>query len=240
MLTKPKITILSLLIIAILSLVPIITASEDFFLDSNDDLLFPEGSLEESTQYSYDPYYYTYDDSPDAPELNNIPYLNTEPEESEYEEDMFVYDPYHDPIDFDDPFDAPGDDIPEIAPEDIPTAPQPTEKEPDLPAIKEDGYSIRITGTRMPSKITAGDQLMFKIYVKNTGKSIDHMKITLVNQELALRDSIGPIDLDRGDKASKTLLLDFPFKVQPGYYYLRITVHADGIDRVIYRDIYVA
>jgi hypothetical protein len=225
MLRKPKLTILSILLIAMLAVTPLISAfdafddffTEDSFMTDDDNFVFEDNQ---------DFWVYFPDDGDFIFE--------------DLDEDLFLDDPFEDPFIFDDPLDVPGDDMPELAPEDVPGLPEP-EPEPDVPVIiRGKDYSIQITGTRMPSEINAGDQLLLHVYVKNTGrKNIDNLEITLINQELALRDNVGPMDLKRGDRESRMLLLDFPYKIESGYYYLRINVHADSIDRVIYRDIYV-
>jgi len=285
MLSKPKLTILSVIIVAMLLAVPMINAFDDVFSDyslydpiwtedsSLVDPIFSNGIEYDNFAFSGDSYDYDleYSDSEDL-------YLSvTEPDYNDYdvdgldiddtdavfdgvnnnnhnsasdstasnEDDGFLWDnPFEDPMTFDDPFDVPGDDIQDIGDNDIPPAPtsnpEPIPGPGPVPTINENGLNIQITGTRMQSEINPGEQLMLKIFVKNNGKEkIEDMKIVLVNQDLALRDSIGPMDLKRGAKASKTLLLDFPEGIEPGYYYLRINVHASGIDRVIYRDILV-
>lgn len=289
MLSKPKLTILSIMMVAMLLAMPAINAFDDVFTDYSlyDPIWTEDSSLTDPVfsngiesnefsfsdgSYGYDDYELVYSDSEDlyleATDRDYTDYDsegldiddtdavfdgvnnnynsasdNSNANRDAADEDDFLWDnPFEDPMNFDDPFDVPGDDIQDIGDDDIPSQPG-TNPEPTPgpgPTINEDGLSIQITGTRMQSEISPGEQLLLKIYVKNNGKEkLEDMKIVLVNQELALRDSIGPMDLRRGERASKTLLLDFPQGVEPGYYYLRINVHADGIDRVIYRDIRV-
>ncbi len=286
MLSKPKLTILSIMIVAMLLAVPMINAFDDVFTDyslddpiwtedySLTDPVFSNGVESDESAFSDDSYNYDlasdsedlylgateqdyeeYDregldiDDTDA-DVNDNNYDSTSADSNAdntaADEDDFLWDnPFEDPINFDDPFDVPGDDIQDIGDDDIPATtpasnPEPTPGPAPGPADEEDGLSIQITGTRMQDEIRPGDQLLLKIYVKNNGhEDLDNMKIVLVNQELALRDSMGPMHLANGERASKTLLLDFPQGIEPGYYYLRINVHADGIDRVIYRDVRV-
>lgn len=287
MLSKPKLTILSIMLVAMLLAVPMINAFGDAFTDyslndpiwtedySLTDPVFSNGVESDEPAFSDDSY--NYDLASDSEEDSEDLYLSvTEQDYIEHDsegldiddtdadvnddnynsaldaddtaanDDDFLWDnPFEDPLNFDDPFDVPGDDIQDIGDDDIPAStpapfPEPTPGPVPGPADDEDGLSIQITGTRMQSEISPGDQLLLKIYVKNNGKEkLEDMKIVLVNQELALRDSIGPMDLNKGERASKTLLLDFPQGIETGYYYMRINVHADGIDRVIYRDIRV-
>jgi len=287
MLSKPKITILSIMIVAMLLALPMINAFDDIFTDGSlyDSIWTDDISLSDpvfANDYSLtDPIfsddsdfdgdvfsgnYYNYDldysDSEDlylsVTEHDNTNYdadglylddnYNSALDASDSDEnaDDFLWDnPFEDPLTFDDPFNIPGDDIQDIGDQDIPSSaprsnPEPTPGPGPIPTINENGLNIQITGTRMQSELSPGEQLMLKIFIKNNGKEkIEDMKIVLVNQDLALRDSIGPMDLKKGAKASKTLLLDFPEGIESGYYYLRINVHADGIDRVIYRDILV-
>ncbi len=221
---NPKtLTIISIFLIVMLITTPLLVFSWDDYYYEPYDYYYYE---------PYDDYYYEpYDDYYYEPAPEVVETLVVAPEpiiEWTYDD----FDPIFDPVDTD------YSHYPDIGPEDFPTF-EPEEKEP-IPTIQEEGLSIQITGTRMPNEINAGDQLLFRLYLKNNGKDhIDNLKITLVNQELALRDSVGPLDLRRGHRASKILLLDFPYEIQPGYYYLRINVHANGLDRVVYRDIYV-
>ncbi|MBW2968735.1 hypothetical protein KY304_00060 [Candidatus Woesearchaeota archaeon] len=235
---NPKIlTITSIFVLVMLITTPFLVSSMS---DYYDDYYYEPYDNNYYEPYD-DTYYELYDDTYYEP-YDNYYILSEEPEVEAVEAIAEPAEPIewtYDDFDYIfDPADTDYSHYPYIGPEDFPTF-ESDEEEP-LTTIKEKGLRIQITGTRMPSEINAGEQLLLRVYLKNNGdEHIDNLKITLVNQELALRDSVGPLDLRKGHKASKILLLDFPDSIQPGYYYLRINIHANGIDRVVYRDIYV-
>jgi len=220
---------ISILLVAIIAMPAAVFSWDDVYYDNYDDVYYDAFD---------DVYYDNYDNviyqAPEEPAVKT-----KEPTATTTQTEDWTYD-YFD--DAGDPQDVPWSDYPDPLPSPTPAPfPEPTPGPAPGPTDSESGLSIQITGTRMQSEISPGDQLLLKIYVKNNGKEkLEDMKIVLVNQELALRDSIGPMDLKRGERASKTLLLDFPQGIEKGYYYMRINVHAaDGIDRVIYRDVRV-
>jgi len=103
----------------------------------------------------------------------------------------------------------------------------------------DDEISIRILSTRFPAQTQSGEFLPLRIRIENTGtKNLDDVKVAVVNQELAIRSSIGPFDLDKHEDQTKTLYLDIPEYTPEGEYYLRFTVTSNGNTRkVIHRDI---
>ncbi|MBW2996346.1 PKD domain-containing protein [Candidatus Woesearchaeota archaeon] len=88
--------------------------------------------------------------------------------------------------------------------------------------------------------VNAGDTVILKTYVENIGEDdLEDLHITAVIQELAVRDNVGPFDLDEGDEESKNLYLEIPEYAEPGIYDIRITYSNDLLRRVIYREITV-
>lgn len=230
----------SIFLVLALAMPAAVLSWDDIYYDDFDDAYYD--NFDDAYYDNYDDAYYdNYDDvfyqapEPVAPA--------EEPEAAAPPADDWTYD-YFD--DISDPQDFPWSDYPDPLPTPAPPTPAvpgptPGPEPGPGPSDEEAGLSIQITGTRMQDELSPGDQLLLKIYVRNNGnEKLENMKIVLVNQELALRDSMGPMDLRKGERTSKTLLLDFPQGIEPGYYYLRINVHADGVDRVVYRDVRVS
>ena len=109
-------------------------------------------------------------------------------------------------------------------------------EEPD-----DDGKSIgiKILSTRFPIQSATGEPLFLKIRIENDGtENLEDVKIAVVSQDLGIRTSAGPFDLDSKDDVTKTLLLDIPADAPEGNYFLRFTITSNGnTRRVVYRDI---
>jgi hypothetical protein len=119
--------------------------------------------------------------------------------------------------------------------------PQPTpQPEPNAPTKSEqEGVSLKILSTRFPFAGSAGSTVPIYITVENNGdEKLEHTTITVLNQELAMRTSIGPFDLGKGKDASKMLLLKIPDNAPEGTYMLRFTISSNGqLSRVVYREL---
>ncbi|MFP4403222.1 MAG: collagen binding domain-containing protein [Candidatus Woesearchaeota archaeon] len=88
--------------------------------------------------------------------------------------------------------------------------------------------------------VSAGDSLVINMVVKNTGDTrLNDLKIAAVMNDIAVRDSIGPFNLNNDYDTMRALYLDIPEYVDPGVYPLRITISGEDIRRVVYRDVIV-
>ncbi|MEM4264024.1 MAG: hypothetical protein QW666_03985 [Candidatus Woesearchaeota archaeon] len=119
-------------------------------------------------------------------------------------------------------------------------APQPApQPEPSPPTKLEEGVSLKILSTKFPFTATAGSTVPIYLRIENNGnEKLENTKITIINQELAIRTSTGPFDLGKGRSASKMLLLKIPENTPEGTYMLRFTVSSNSqIRRVIYREL---
>ncbi|MBN2458426.1 hypothetical protein JXB31_04830, partial [Candidatus Woesearchaeota archaeon] len=110
---------------------------------------------------------------------------------------------------------------------------------------KKDEYGIFISSINFVNPggefISPGEEINMRISLKNSGDfDLENVKISVVSLELGERASAGPFDLDRGDEATRSLLLWIPEGVAPGYYPLRITVSSDNVKRVVYRFITIS
>jgi len=85
----------------------------------------------------------------------------------------------------------------------------------------------------------AGDIVPVRIAFKNNGDTrLENLKAAVVIQDLNLRASVGPLeDLPIGKKVSRTMYFELPKDVQPGTYYVRITIDSGSVHRVVHREI---
>lgn len=120
--------------------------------------------------------------------------------------------------------------------------PQPTpQPEPSPPTKAEQGVSLKILSTRFPLAGSAGSVMPIYLAIENNGnEKLEDTTITVLNQELAIRTSIGPFDLGKGRDVSKMLLLRIPENAPEGTYMLRFTVSSNSqVRRVVYRELNV-
>ncbi|MFA6888748.1 MAG: PKD domain-containing protein, partial [Candidatus Woesearchaeota archaeon] len=99
--------------------------------------------------------------------------------------------------------------------------------------------NIQLTGVSFADDIVgAGESLVGKINIENIGaQDLEDISVTLFMEELGIWAKTTGIDVDEGDTTEKTVILDIPYDVEPGYYDVRIVVSNDEMKRVIYRDI---
>jgi len=103
----------------------------------------------------------------------------------------------------------------------------------------DDEIGIKILSTRFPAQSISGEPVFMSIYIENAGtEDLEDVKIAIVSQDLGIRTSAGPFDLDSKDDVTKTLLMDIPADTPEGNYFLRFTITSNGqTRRTIYRDI---
>lgn len=108
-----------------------------------------------------------------------------------------------------------------------------TQEEPD------ESIGIKILSTRFPLETTAREPVLLQIHIENDGtEHLEDTKITIINQELGIRASAGPFDLDAGSDKTKTVLMNMPADAPEGTYFLRFTVTSNSnTRRVVYREI---
>ena len=149
------------------------------------------------------------------------------------------------------PFDPfPGNPIPEPIPPFVPPGTDPPTPTPNpnpgpgpttggSGAIVDRDLVLKIESTRFPFDAYPGDVIPFHITVKNGGNvDLPNTKIVIIEQDLALRYSAGPFDLNRGDKEQRILLFEVPADLEPGIYPVRFTITSNSVTkRVVYRDI---
>ncbi|MBD3303540.1 DUF11 domain-containing protein [Candidatus Woesearchaeota archaeon] len=103
----------------------------------------------------------------------------------------------------------------------------------------DETIGIKILSTRFPAQSISGEPVFMSLHIENDGtEDLEDVKIAVVSQDLGIRTSAGPFDLDSKDEVTKTLLLDIPAEAPEGNYYLRFTITSNGqTRRTIYRDI---
>ena len=96
---------------------------------------------------------------------------------------------------------------------------------------------IRMTGGGF---LNIGEDLRTTITLSNIGdKDLEDATITVVVPELGIWKKIGPLDLDKGDKETREVILDMPDDVEPGEYMARIVVSNSKVRRVVHRPIII-
>lgn len=103
----------------------------------------------------------------------------------------------------------------------------------------DEEIGIKILSTRFPAQSTSGEPVFMSLHIENDGtEDLEDVKISVVSQDLGIRTSAGPFDLDSKDEVTKTLLLDIPAEAPEGNYYLRFTITSNGqTRRTVYREI---
>lgn len=85
---------------------------------------------------------------------------------------------------------------------------------------------------------SAGGQMAISISFENNGdESLEHASVKVAIPELGIRSPrMGPFELSTNKKVSKTLVVDLPKDVRPGWYMMRFNIDDNGLHRVIHRD----
>lgn len=120
-----------------------------------------------------------------------------------------------------------GEDVP------IPQAPGAGAKEPE----KEE-FGIGVSSIRIEDFQTPGSDVPVHITFSNDGNQDLRVKASVVIQDLGIRAS-ALVDLDEGDEHTETIWLPLDSGIEPGIYPVRITLHSDETQRVVYRDLVV-
>ncbi len=120
------------------------------------------------------------------------------------------------------------------------TNPQPTPHIPDV--SRKDELSVHIGSIRfLNSYETAGDIVPMTISFENNGnEKLEDIKVAMLIQDLAIRSSVGPFDLRVGERITKTLYVQLPAPLEQETYFVRITINSGSMQRVIHREIEVA
>jgi len=92
----------------------------------------------------------------------------------------------------------------------------------------------------MPDIVFRGSQVPMRIEIFNDAKgSLNDARITVLQYDLDVRQSLGPFDISSGDSKSKTLFVSIPEDAPQGEYDIEIRLSNDDKHRVIYRTVMV-
>ncbi len=84
---------------------------------------------------------------------------------------------------------------------------------------------------------SVGGIMQLNLKFDNRGnQDLDNIKISASILELDVHDEKGPFDLDDDEQVMKSLVLDIPDHVEPGFYYVRISVSNSEVRRVVHRE----
>ncbi len=111
---------------------------------------------------------------------------------------------------------------------------------PETTTENDDKLSVHIGSIIIPNAYDAeaGDLVPITISFRNNGDSkLENLKAAVKIQDLGVRASVGPLDLSIGKRISKTIMVELPEDVQPGTYYVRITIDSGSLHRIVHRDV---
>lgn len=139
---------------------------------------------------------------------------------------------------------TPGVPNPENPPDfsQVPPQPQPapTPTPPTPRGAPEGFFKLFISSIRILDDQSPGGMVPAFITFRNDGtKDLDNLKIAVVVQDLGIRGSEGPFDLEGRQLVTKTVLVELPEEVEPGTYDARITLSNGKERRVLYRPLEV-
>jgi hypothetical protein len=151
------------------------------------------------------------------------------------------------------PGNQPGDDIriPPVTPPVIPpvsceqtgTCPVPTPTPSPSPSPESDeSLKIFIHNIFMhnPYEELPGDQVALRITFQNTGThDLENTKVIIMIPDISVRATIGPMDVEAGEKVTSTVLLDLPEEIDEGTYSVRLQVYNEDAQRIVHREIEV-
>ena len=107
--------------------------------------------------------------------------------------------------------------------------------------VEEDGIGIFVSSIRVnEDSIAPGEDVEAYVTIKNSGDlDLDDVKIVMIIQEIAARGSVGPFDLDDGEKVTKRVMMEIDDSedLSEGVYYVRFAISNDETRRVVYREI---
>ncbi|MBI4145199.1 hypothetical protein HY493_03260 [Candidatus Woesearchaeota archaeon] len=103
---------------------------------------------------------------------------------------------------------------------------------------KKEEFGIGVSSIRIEDFQAPGSDVPVHITFSNDGNQDLRVKASVVIQDLGIRASAS-VDLDKGDEHTETIWLPLDGGIEPGIYPVRITLHSDETQRVVYRDLVV-
>jgi len=84
--------------------------------------------------------------------------------------------------------------------------------------------------------VSAGDLFFMHVNVNNDGvKDLDDLSVSLIFYDLGIILKSSSFDLNDGDTDGKFIFWDVPADVNPGNYWVRVTVSNDDVKEVTHR-----
>jgi hypothetical protein len=146
------------------------------------------------------------------------------------------------------PGNLPGTDMPvqpvvtPVVPPVIPVTPVTPHSGSDSDSSSDDSLRIFIHNIFLnnPFDELPGNQVPLRITFENTGtKDLDDTKVIVMIPDLSARATIGPMDVDSGEKATGTVFLDLPEDTEPGVYSVRLQIYNEDAQRIVHREVEV-
>jgi len=131
--------------------------------------------------------------------------------------------------------------IPPVSCEQTGTCPVPTPTPSPSPK-SDDSLQIFIHNIFLhnPYEELPGDQVALRITFQNTGThDLENTKVIIMIPDISVRATIGPMDVDAGEKVTSTVLLDLPEEIDEGTYSVRLQVYNEDAQRIVHREIEV-
>ena len=110
-----------------------------------------------------------------------------------------------------------------------------------LSRLDERAEKNELTISRILTSDIVGDNILqLNIRLDNTGnQDLKNIVISAMVLEFDSYDTEGPFDLKDGKQATKSLILVLPEDVEPGYYYVRVSVNSNNVRRIVYREVII-
>ncbi len=145
------------------------------------------------------------------------------------------------------PGNLPGTDMPvqpvvtPVVPPVIPVVPI-TPSGSDSDSSSDDSLRIFIHNIFLNSPFDElpGNQVPMRITFENVGtRDLDDTKVIVMIPDLSARATIGPMDVDAGEKVTGTVFLDLPEDTEPGVYSVRLQIYNEDAQRIVHREVEV-
>jgi hypothetical protein len=111
----------------------------------------------------------------------------------------------------------------------------------DEEAPEPEKNKLTISRIMMNDVANSGDMLQLNVRLYNSGnKDLKDVRVDAVILDLEdVYDTAGPFEIEEEDTITKSLFLILPDDVEPGYYYVRVSVDSNEIRRVVYREVVI-
>jgi hypothetical protein len=100
---------------------------------------------------------------------------------------------------------------------------------------------LTISRIIMNDIVNSNELLQLNVRLYNSGnQDLKNVRVDAVILDLEdVYDTAGPFEIEEDDTITKSLFLTLPDDVEPGYYYVRVSVDSNEVRRVIYREVII-